>query len=110
VLIQNDDGTYTGGPLDVLCLLHNVEARTYHAAFFEESPFPGPIPNVDVTKVVRLKCNMHNTEGSPNLKIAMGHLHELSAKIEVPPENIWMEPRLWNGSVGLVWVEPNWRN
>lgn len=109
MLIENGDGTYTGGPLDVWCIMHNVEADTYHAAFFEEKPMPGPRPSVEDTKIVRLKSKMHHTEGAPTLEGALKYLDEMTAKVQVPPENIWREPKDWDGEIGIVWVFPNWR-
>jgi len=122
MLIAKDDGTYTAGPLDVLCILYNTNAGTFHAAFFEEKPFsgsPAPHPNFpNFSRLnkgknegfVRLESKMHHTEGSPDLKVARGHLAELSAKIEVPPKNIWTKPRTWDGNLGIVWMFPDWRN
>ena len=109
MLFRNDDGTYTGGPLDVLCILHDVVRGTYHPAFFEEAPFPGPHQDVQNMKIVRLKSRMHHTTGSSDLPGALVQLDEMITKIEVPSENIWREPRPWDGSQGIVWVEPNWR-
>ena len=110
MLLKQGDGTYTGGPLDVLCILHDVQRDTYHAAFFEEKPFPGEVPAVGDTSIVRLKSKMHHTGGSPDLEGAKEHLRELSDQIEVPPENIWKDPLTWDGEVGIVLVVPNWRS
>lgn len=109
MLINNGDGTFTAGPLDVLCILHNVKKGRFHAAFFEESPFPGPVPDVDDVKVVRLKSKAHHTEGAETLEGALEHLDDLAAQIQVPPENIWRKPRKWDGQIGIVWITDNWR-
>lgn len=111
MLINNGDGTHTGGPLDVWCILHNATqgADTYHPAFFEEKPMPGPRPSVQDTKVVRLKSKMHHTEGFPTLEKALVQLDELAAKFRVPNENVWREPVEWDGHEGLVWLRENWR-
>jgi hypothetical protein len=63
-LISNGDGTYTAAPLDVLMILHDVVAGTYHAAFFEEAPLPG---NATSVRSVRLRCRMHRLRGAPSL-------------------------------------------
>lgn len=109
MLIEKGDGTFVGGPLDVVCLLHDQTTGKYHAAFFEEKPFPGPIKPPEKTNPVRLMSKMHHTEGSDDLKVALGHLQELSVKIEVPPENLWIDPYPWNGKQGVVWVIENWK-
>lgn len=109
MLIENGDGTFTGGPLDVLCILHDVEAETYHVAFFEEKPLPGPVPDLQDTKVVRLKSKMHHTLGAGDLCGAFEHLAEMREKIQVPDENVWREPRDWDGQLGVVIVANNWR-
>lgn len=109
MLINNGDDTFIGGPLDVLCILHNVKKGTYHASFFEEKPMPGPVPDWKDVTVVRLKSKFSHTEGAPTLEGALKHLDDLATTIEVPPENIWREPRPWDGEIGIVWIANNWR-
>lgn len=108
MLIQENDGTYTGGPLDVLMLLHNVEAGTFHPAFFEEAPMPGAIPPAEEVPVVRLKSKFHHTQGAPTLEAALVLFEELATKIVVRPENHIREPYPWNGEIGIVLLVPNW--
>lgn len=110
MLIEKEEkGKFIGGPLDVLCILHDITTGRYHAAFFEESPFPGPVKDVRKTDIVRLKSKMHHTTGSDSLEGALMHLKELSENIEVPEKNIWKEPQEWDGTIGIVWVKENWR-
>lgn len=106
---KQEKGKFIGGPLDVLCILHNINTGRYHAAFFEESPLPGPVPDIKNTKIVRLKSKMHHTEGSDTLEGALEHLKKLSEQIEVSEENIWKEPQDWNGDLGIVWLKDNWK-
>jgi hypothetical protein len=108
MLIRNDDGTFTGGPLDVLLILCNVEEGTFHAAFLEEKPFPGPIGNVQETRTVRLKSKMHHTGGTTDFVEAQQHLEALRQQIDVPDENVVNRPVAWSGSPFVVMV-PNWR-
>lgn len=109
MLIRHDDGTFTGGPLDVHLILHNVEAGTYHVAFFEERMMPGPvIPSEEVT-VVRLQCKMHHTTGAPTLEGAQVQFDEFAQKIVLRPENLWRsEPYPWDGQLGIMMIVPNW--
>lgn len=111
MLIRHDDGTYTGGPLDLLCILHNRAEPTgrYHPAFLEEAPFPGPVQEVSATKIVRLKSKMHHTDGYETLAEAIVGLDDLANKIRLVPENIWRDPIGWDGEQGIVWVIENWR-
>jgi len=111
MLINNGDGTYTGGPLDIWCILHNVEAGTYHAAFFEEDPMPGPIePDFRKVKPVRLRSKMHHTTGADSLEGAQAHLDEMVAKVQVPEQNVWRdEPMPWDGEIGITFIADNWR-
>jgi len=109
MMIQNGDGTFTGGPLDVLCVLHDVTTGKYHPAFFEEAPMPGSVADVQDVKIVRLKSKMHHTGGFINLEEAHKSLDELCAQIRVTPENIWRKPREWGGEIGIVWLEENWK-
>lgn len=108
MLMPNGDGTFMAGPFDVLCILHNRETLRFHPAFFEEHPFPGPRPEITETKIVRLFSKMHHTEGSPTLEGALIQMGELAQKISVPPTNIWLKPKPWDGDLGVVWVVDNW--
>lgn len=102
--------SHTAGPLDVLCILHDTTVDRYHVAFFEEAPMPGPIGPVEALSAVRLKSRMHHTEGAPTLDGALEHLDTMLAEqIELPESNVCREPFPWDGSLGLVWLVPNWR-
>jgi hypothetical protein len=109
MLISNGEGTYTAAALDVLMILHHVEAGTYHVAFFEEAPPPEPVQDVAAVRAVRLRSKMHHTTGAPSLEGAQGYLDELAAKIQVPPDNIWRDkpPYPWNGMQGITLVVDN---
>lgn len=109
MMMNNGDETFIAGSLDVLCILHNVNTNRYHAAFFEEHPFPGEIKPVEETDIVRLKSKMHHTGGSDTLDGALEHLKELSEKIIVPEENIKKEPIDWDGEIGITFVWNNWK-
>ena len=108
MLFRNDDGTFTGGPLDVLCIFKNIHTGRYHAAFLEEKPMPGPVKSVADTQVVRLKSTMHHTEGSATLAGALIHLNELSIQIKLPEENVWKDPIDWDGNPAVL-LKSNWR-
>jgi hypothetical protein len=108
MLITQADGTYLGGPLDVVCILLNVKTGIYHPAFFEESPLPGPIKAAEETTLVRLKSKMHHTEGYKTLEEALTGLGELRANIKVDDRNSCEEPIEWDGEIGIVWVFSNW--
>lgn len=109
MMINNGNGTFTAGRLDVLCILHNVNTGRYHAAFFEEHPLPGEVKSIEETDIVRLKSKMHHTTGSDTLEGALEHLEELSEQIIVPEENIKKDPIDWDGEIGIVFVWENWR-
>lgn len=111
MLIENGDGTYTAGPLDVLCILHDETKGTFHPAFFEEAPMPGPVQDVRDLTFVRLKSKMHHTTGFPSHAEALANLTEsLAARIHVPAENVWSDPKNWDGDLAQVWVVCNWRH
>lgn len=108
MLLERNDNTFDGGILDVICILHNVNTNRYHVAFFEESPMPGPVQPIEEMIYVRLKSKMHHTVGAATLEGAMKHLEEFKSKIHVQDKNIWLEPKDWDGEVGIVWVVPKW--
>ena len=108
MLIRNDDGTYIAGPLDALMILHHVGTGRYHAAFFEELALPGPIQDVDDVQIVRLRSNMHHTEGADTLTGACAHVDELKNKIDVHG-NVFRTPVGWDGDPVIILLRPNWR-
>lgn len=109
MMIGNGDGTFTGGPLDVLLVLHDTKTGRFHPAFLEEKPMPGPVPEVADTHVVRLTSRMHHTEGFPTLEEGLKGLKELAEKIHLPPENTWEKPREWDGEYPITMLVDNWR-
>lgn len=109
MLIRNEDGTYITGPFDVWYILHDVTTGRYHAAFFEEKPFPGAIPPAKEAQLIRLRSRFHHTEGADDLEGALKHIDEMLLKIPVLAENVWREPMAWDGEIGFVTVVNNWR-
>lgn len=109
MLIGKDDGTFVGGPLDVIMILMKKDGGTFHVCFVEEYPLPGPRKEVEETVVVRLKSKMHHTQGATTFLGALEHLEEMRKNISLPNENVWLEPREWDGEP-FVMVVPNWRN
>jgi hypothetical protein len=108
MMIEQDNGLYTGGPLDVWCILHNVKANTYHFAFRVERPMPGPIGNVEDLSFVRLKSKMHHTAGDATLEAAKDRLKDERKKIAVDDSNVWSDPMEWDGEP-FVTVVANWK-
>jgi hypothetical protein len=109
MLIANGDGTFIGGPLDARMILYREETKTYHASFFEELPMPGPVLEVENVESVRLRCKMHHTQGSTTLEGAIEHLNEIAQKIELPDENRFLTPILWDGTHSMMFFTDNWR-
>jgi len=110
MLLEQKDGKYLVGPLDALMILHDVNTNKFHASFFEESPFPGPVPSVEDTKMVRLKCHASHTEGSKTIEGARVHLDKLLEGLVIDPENVFKsDPVEWDGELGVVLFLPNWR-
>jgi hypothetical protein len=110
MLIDNGDGTYTAGPLDVMFIYHHVGAGTYHPAFYEERPMPGPVAPHDELEFVRLFSKMHHTQGAPTLEEAQQLLVEMRGKIKVDDLNVESEtPIPWSGELGDVMLVLNWR-
>lgn len=104
MMIQNGDGTITGGSFDVITILHDVNTGRYHVAFFEEHLFPGGLDAEINQNVVRLKSKMHHTSGAESLEGALEHLEDMKTKILLPEQNIWKEPREWDGEIGIVYL------
>jgi hypothetical protein len=111
MLIENGDGTYTGGPLDIWLILQDVNTKRFHPAFFQERPFPGPIKDVQDVDVVRLASKMHHTTGFDTWEAAVKELNETMLKaVKVAPENVWQDkPREWDGGIPVMLLENNWK-
>jgi len=110
MIIQGKDSA-TGGPLDIWCILHNVKKGTFHPAFFEEAPFPGPVPGVEKVKTGRLKSKMHHTTGFRSLEEAQRDLRDNAlTSLVVDQRNFSEHPILWDGNIPLIWLTPNWRD
>lgn len=94
--------------MDVICILWHEEQGTYHVAFFEESPIPGPIAPPDETTCVRLKVKLSRTVGRATMEEALADVDELAKQIRLRPENVWRDNCYpWDGG-SPVWVMPNW--
>lgn len=108
MLISNGDRTFTGGPLNIIVLLRDVNTNRYHACFAEEMPMPGPVGAPDELTFVRLKSKMHHTGGAATLEEGRVHVRELAAQIQLYAENVSEEPEDWDGQAFTVLVA-NWR-
>lgn len=95
MLIENGNGTFTAGPLDVMCILMDPLNNTFHPAFLEEAPFPGPVQDIDKVSMIRLKSHFHHTEGFKSFEEAQANIREsFSKKIEC--KNLWDAPVVWD--------------
>lgn len=107
MLIKQDDKTYVAGPADILCIL-KLPAGTFHVAFFEEHPMPGPVRPISELGVIRLKSKMHHTVGGKTLAEAQTHLSEMRSKIKLPDANVVGDRAIEVEDPVNVWVLPNW--
>jgi len=108
-MLNNGNGTFTGGPLDKIIILRDINTGRFHVCFMEEMPFPGPIKEVELTEIVRLKSKMHHTEGTATIDEAKVEMAKMKAKLVLPPENYDIDPVDWDGIIPIVAVVPNWR-
>lgn len=107
MLIRNDDGTYSAGPLDAILVLHHVQTGRYHAALFLERPFPGPLEPFNEVRIVRLVSRGHHTDGSDTLEGAQDHVDQLKSTVDVHG-NVFRDPVAWDGRQGVVLIRENW--
>lgn len=96
-MIPNDDGTYTIGPLDILCILHDeINSGRFHPAMLEERPMPGTLECIEDMTFARLKSKMHHTTGFGTLEEARANLRDdLSRRLRC--DNVWYDPLPWDG-------------
>lgn len=77
-----------------ILILHDPKTGAYHAALFQEAPFPGPAETrYRHPRVMRLRSRMHHTVGAMSLEGAQAHADELASKI--PDAKLfrdWVEP------------------
>ncbi len=108
MLVETGEGTFVTGRLDVVLILHHVEADTYHVCCFTEAPFPGT--GGVSGDMVRLKSRAHHEQGAPTLAEAQVQLDALLQSVHFDEPNILREPaKPWDGELGLVMVVNNWR-
>lgn len=103
MMIRNEDGTFTAGPLDVLCILYVEKTGRFYPAFVEERPLPGPVPDPKDMSFARLKSKMSHTSGFDTLEAAQKSLREDLAK-KLSCRNVHEKPIQWDGvPFACVW-------
>ncbi|TSC81738.1 MAG: hypothetical protein G01um101420_843 [Parcubacteria group bacterium Gr01-1014_20] len=107
MFIDRGDGTVLSGPADTLCILR-LPVGSYHVAFFEEKPMPGPVKPINELSIIRLKSKMHETNGHETLEGAKASLAELRKKFIVPDENVVDDVAFEVEDPVQVWVVENW--
>jgi len=107
-MLIKDGDKYLTGPCDLLCILHDVARGTFHAAFFEESPMPGPPKPLSELDGIRLKSKMHHTIGAPDLAGAKVHVTEMRRRLDVHDTCVLDEPLDWNGQIPITFLAVNW--
>lgn len=111
MLIENGDGTMTGGPLDFICILRDVKKNRFHPCFVEERPAPGPMKSIADTPVIRAKSKMHHTTGFATFEEAQKNvLEDFAKKIVLPPANVSTKQAFnWDSEdMAFVVILPNW--
>lgn len=103
MMLEIEDGKFAIGPFDQIRILHHVKNGTYHAAFFEERPFPGPLDSRPVTRVV---CKMSHTTGAPSLDGAKQHVAELRERLIAKDEQVILDPVEWSGADSPMLIVP----
>lgn len=108
MLINMGDGTFTGGPLDVLLVLRNQETGRFHVSFVAEHLPPGPVKDSIETEVVRLRADMTHTAGVSTFEQAQAEIDAMRAKITLRDQNVVRDGFYeWNG-VPLAMLANNW--
>jgi len=107
MLMDRGNGTKGAGPADIICIL-KLPAGTYHVAFLEENPLPGPIQPIAELPAIRLKSKMHQTIGAPTLEEAQGHLKKLREKIIVNDTNVVSDVALEVNDPVMNLMVTNW--
>lgn len=90
LLETNQSGVFTAGSADMMCIL-KLPSGTYHPAFYEEHPMPGPIQPIAELSTIRLKSKMHHTSGFATFEEAQEDLKKLREKIILPDANVFWE-------------------
>lgn len=87
MLLRNEDGTYTCGPADVLCIMRLPSGR-FHVTFLAEKPMPDPIQAIGELDFLRLQSGMHHTVGADSLEGAQQHMVEMRKMIKLADSNV----------------------
>ncbi len=107
MIIQNDDGTCTMGPADIICIFRLPSGR-YHVAILEEHPMPGPVQPIESLDFIRLKSKMHHTTGAETLEGAQAHLAELRKRLRMEDTNVVSDIAIDIGDPVCVIPVTNW--
>lgn len=98
------------GVLDVLTILHKSSENTYHPALFEERRLPvsRDIEEGEELPKVFLVLRYAHEEGFDSLDKAKEHITELRKKLQITEQNLFLDPRPWNGKAGKTITKTNW--
>lgn len=107
MLIEKEKGVFLGGAADIICIL-KLPGGTFHVAFYEEHPMPGPIQPIKDLDFIRLKSRMHHTVGAPTLEGAQKHFDDMRTKIKIPDSNVARNMALEMDDPVSTLVLPNW--
>jgi len=91
MLIETKEkGVFNALSADMICIL-KLPAGTFHVAFFEEHPMPGPVQPISDLSALRLKSKMHHTRGAKTLEEAKEHAKKLCEQIILPDESVFVD-------------------
>lgn len=107
MLIEKEKDVFQGGIADVICIL-KLPGGTFHVAFYEEHPMPGPVRPIKDLDFIRLKSKMHHTAGALTLEGAQKHLDDMRAKIKIPDNNVARNIALDMEDPVSTLILPNW--
>lgn len=107
MIILNSNSTCSCGNADIICIL-KLPTGTYHVAFYEEVPMPGPIKPISELDFVRLKSKMHHTQGAATIDGAREHAKMLRENLIISDANVYLDEAIEIEDPISHFFVPNW--
>lgn len=109
IVVNRETGSRTGGPLDILCILHNVSERHFRIVFFDSGLWSkSDALMAEQLDVIDVKMKFLHPERAKTLAQAREYLAEMREWVALPDRNVAQEPIPWDGQFGTRWNLKNW--
>lgn len=108
MLIKTEkEGVFAALSSDMICIM-KLPGGTFHAAFIEEWPMPGPVVPVSELPILRMKSKFHQTVGVPTLEKAKEEVKKLREKFIIPDISVYVDEAIEVADPVCSFMIQNW--